>query len=168
MEEAKFVKPEELIDVLLDLKKNQEFQMLTDILGVDYPEQKERIEVVYILLSLTKNVRHIIKVLAKPGSSVPSACRVYKSACWLEREVYDMYGVIFENNSDMRRILTDYNFEHHPLLKDFPLTGYEEVRYDVETNKVEYSPVNLTQEYRNFDTLTPWEGTKYEKEKKPK
>ena len=137
---------------------NTQFQQLVDVFGVDYPERPERLEVNYQLLSLKHNQRIRIKVTADEDTPVPSAAAIYPSAGWYERETYDMYGVFFSGNPDLRRILTDYGFEGHPLRKDFPMTGYVEVRYDDEQKRVVYEPVQLTQDYRSFDFLSPWEG----------
>ncbi len=137
------------------------FSCLMDITAVDWPERAERFDVVYHLLSLTKNQRVRIKVRTDEVSSVPSVVSVYSSAGWYERETWDMYGVMFADNPDLRRILTDYGFEGHPLRKDFPLTGYVEVRYDSDQKRVVYEPVTLTQEFRRFDFMSPWEGAKY-------
>jgi NADH-quinone oxidoreductase subunit C len=135
-----------------------EFQQLMDICGVDYPERPERFEVVYNLLSLKHNHRLRVKTHADEGSLVPSAVGIYSAAGWYEREVWDMYGVAFSGNPDLRRILTDYGFEGHPLRKDFPLSGYVEVRYDDQQKRVVYEPVQLPQDFRSFDFLSPWEG----------
>lgn len=141
------------------------FEQLTDIFGVDYLERAKRIEVVYLLLDLRRNKRCCVKVSVDPVSEkVPTSCGVFPVADWFEREVYDMYGVSFEGHPDLRRILTDYGFEGFPMLKDFPLTGYKEVRYDLESKEVVYDNVNLPQEYRSFDALTPWKGPEYVKE----
>ncbi len=138
-----------------------QYKVLVDVLGVDYPEREKRFEVVYNLLSVKFNRRIRVKVAADEATVVPSAAGVFSSATWFEREVWDMYGVMFGNNPDLRRILTDYGFEGHPLRKDFPLTGYVQVRYDVEQKRVVYEPVVLEQEFRSFDFLSPWEGTDY-------
>jgi NADH-quinone oxidoreductase subunit C len=137
------------------------FSVLIDICGVDYPERPERFEVVYHLLSPTQNMRVRIKLMADERSSVPSVCEVYPAANWFEREAFDMYGILFSNHPDLRRILTDYGFDGHPLRKDFPLTGYVEVRYDDEQKRVVYEPVKLAQEFRTFDFMSPWEGAEY-------
>ena len=137
------------------------FKVLTDITAVDYPERSERFEIVYNLLSLKFNSRLRIKVTTDEKKAIPSVSSLYSSACWYEREIWDMYGVSFEKNPDLRRILTDYGFEGHPLRKDFPLTGYVEVRYDDEKKRVVYEPVQLDQEFRSVDFESPWEGTMY-------
>ena len=137
---------------------NCQFKLLMDICGVDYPEREQRFEIVYNLLSLTHNLRIRIKVACGEEAPVPTATGVFSSAAWWEREVWDLYGVMFSGHPDLRRILTDYGFEGHPLRKDFPLTGYVEMRYDDEKKRVVYEPVKLTQEYRSFDFLSPWEG----------
>jgi len=134
------------------------FQVLVDICGVDYPDRDERFEVVYNLLSLKHNVRVRVKVTTDESTPVPSVSQIYPAAGWFERECWDMYGVFFSEHPDLRRMLTDYGFEGHPLRKDFPLTGYVEVRYDDEQRRVVYEPVKLVQEFRSFDFLSPWEG----------
>jgi NADH-quinone oxidoreductase subunit C len=150
-----------IVKVLAFLKddSNCQFQQLIDICGVDYPEREERFEVVYNLLSVTQNQRVRLKVATDEATPVPSATGVYKSAGWFERETWDLYGVFFSDHPDLRRILTDYGFQGHPMRKDFPLTGYVEVRYDEEQKRVVYEPVKLPQEFRSFDFLSPWEGT---------
>ena len=137
---------------------NCDFRQLVDITGADYPEREERFEVVYHLLSLKHNQRVRVKLPAGEETPVESVTGVFSSAGWYEREVWDMYGVFFANHPDLRRILTDYGFEGHPLRKDFPLTGFVEVRYDEDEKRVVYEPVKLTQEFRNFDFMSPWEG----------
>lgn len=134
------------------------FQVLVDICGVDYPDRDERFEIVYNLLSLKHNVRVRVKVTTDESTPVPSVSQVYPAAGWFERECWDMYGVFFSEHPDLRRMLTDYGFDGHPLRKDFPLTGYVEVRYDDEQRRVVYEPVKLVQEFRSFDFLSPWEG----------
>ena len=138
-----------------------QFKVLIDICGVDYPERSRRFDVVYNLLSLTHNQRIRVKVQVDENTPVPSVNPVYSAAGWFEREVWDMYGVMFSDHPDLRRLLTDYGFEGHPLRKDFPLTGFVEVRYDEDEKRVVYEPVILTQEFRRFDFLSPWEGTDY-------
>ncbi|WBH17577.1 NADH-quinone oxidoreductase subunit C [Sphingomonas radiodurans] len=138
-----------------------EYQQLMEIAGVDYPEREERFEVVYCLLSLTRNHRLHVHVTATEDTPVPSVTDMWPVAGWLEREVYDMYGVLFEGNRDLRRILTDYGFRGHPFRKDFPLTGYVEVRYSEEAKRVVYEPVKLAQDFRTFDFMSPWEGAEY-------
>jgi len=154
------VRPDALLRVIKFLRNDANclFQMLIDICGVDYPEREKRFEIVYNLLSLKQNMRLRIKVSTDEGTPVPSVSSVYPTAGWFERECWDMYGVFFGDHPDLRRILTDYGFEGHPLRKDFPLTGYVEVRYDDEQRRVVYEPVKLTQEFRSFDFLSPWEG----------
>ena len=145
---------------LLDkLKKMDDlnFEMLLDITAVDYPQRSKRFELVYNLLSLKNHLRLRVKIFLNDNEIVPSISKLYKSAGWYEREVWDMYGVSFSGNNDLRRILTDYGFEGYPLRKDFPLTGFVELRYDEAKKKVVYSKVKLTQDYRNFDFLSPWE-----------
>ena len=134
------------------------FKQLLDVCGVDYPGREQRFEIVYHLLSLKLNQRVRVKVNVEEDVSVPTATNVFSAAGWFEREVWDMYGVEFSGNPDLRRILTDYGFEGHPLRKDFPLTGYVEMRYDDEKKRCVYEPVKLTQDFRNFDFLSPWEG----------
>jgi NADH-quinone oxidoreductase subunit C len=133
-------------------------KMLVDVCGVDYPSREERFEVVYNLLSLRQNHRVRVKVTTDEDTPVPSVAEVFSSANWFEREVWDLYGVFFADHPDLRRILTDYGFEGHPLRKDFPMTGHVEVRYDDEDKRVVYEPVRLPQEFRSFDFLSPWEG----------
>lgn len=137
------------------------FINFTDICGVDYPEREHRFDVVYHLLSPTKNLRIRIKVATSEEEPIPSATAVFPGADWFEREAYDMYGILFTGHPDLRRILTDYGFEGYPLRKDFPTTGFVEVRYDDEAKRVIYEPVTLRQEFRNFDFTSPWEGTEY-------
>ena len=137
------------------------FVNLVDICGVDWPARADRFDVVYHLLSPRQNLRIRVKVATGEDQPVPSACAVYPGADWFEREAYDMYGILFTGHPDLRRILTDYGFEGHPLRKDFPTTGFVEVRYDDEVKRVVYEPVELKQEFRNFDFLSPWEGTDY-------
>jgi len=137
---------------------NCHFKQLIDLCGVDYPERAERFEVVYNLLSLTYNRRIRVKVSTDEESPVPSVVAVHPAAGWWEREAWDMYGILFADHPDLRRILTDYGFDGHPLRKDFPLTGHVEVRYDDELKRVVYEPVKLTQEFRSFDFVSPWEG----------
>lgn len=137
------------------------FVQLIDICGADYPERAKRFDVVYHLLSLHNNSRVRVKIEAGEDETVPSVRDIYPCADWFEREAFDMYGVFFAGHTDMRRLLTDYGFEGHPLRKDFPLTGHVEVRYDDQQKRVAYQPVKLVQEFRNFDYLSPWEGAKY-------
>ena len=134
------------------------FEVLVDICGVDYPDRPERFDVVYNLLSVKKNLRVRVKTTASEDTPVPSATGLFSAAGWFERETWDLYGVYFADHPDLRRLLTDYGFEGHPLRKDFPLTGYVEVRYDEEQKRVVYEPVKLKQEFRSFDFLSPWEG----------
>ncbi|OKH90092.1 NADH-quinone oxidoreductase subunit C [Thalassospira sp. TSL5-1] len=154
------VKRESIVSVLTFLRDDAGclFKQLIDICGVDYPERAERFEVVYHLLSLKHNLRIRVKVSTDEETPVPTAVGVYSAADWFERETWDMYGVFFADHPDPRRILTDYGFEGHPLRKDFPLTGYVEVRYDDERKRVVYEPVKLVQDFRNFDFESPWEG----------
>ena len=147
--------------LLEDLKtlNNLNFNMLLDITAVDYPQRAKRFEIIYNLLSLKNHLRIRIKIFVNDNEIIPSISKLFKSANWYEREVWDMYGISFKGNNDLRRILTDYGFEGHPLRKDFPLTGFVELRYDDNKKKVSYSKVKLTQDYRNFDFLSPWEGS---------
>jgi NADH-quinone oxidoreductase subunit C len=157
---------EDLIDVTLFLKSNEntKFRQLIDITVVDFPENTQRFKVVYLFLSHEFNQRIILSYLISENEVIPSLTPIYPAANWMEREVFDMYGVKFKDHPDMRRILTDYGFEGHPLRKDFPLTGHTEVRYSEEQKKVISEPVKLEQNYRNFDYESPWEGTKYIKD----
>ncbi len=151
---------EKIVPVLQFLRDDREsaFKVLVDVCGVDYPEREERFDVVYNLLSLNQNQRVRVKVRTSENIPVPSVTGIFSAAGWFEREVWDMYGIYFSGHPDLRRILTDYGFEGHPLRKDFPLTGYVEVRYDDELKRVVYEPVKLTQDFRSFDFLSPWEG----------
>ena len=151
----------EIENALKLLRDGHEYQQLVEIAGVDYPERAERFEVVYMLLSLTKNHRIMVKVNAAEDTPVPTVTTLWPVAGWLEREVFDLYGVIFSGNPDLRRILTDYGFEGHPFRKDFPLTGYHELRYSEEEKRVVYEPVKLAQDFRSFDFMSPWEGAEY-------
>ncbi len=154
------VKRDGIIEVLKFLRDDPmcEFQMLCDICGVDFPTRPNRFEVVYNLLSVTKNARIRVTLATDETTPVPSVVSVYSAAGWFEREAWDLYGILFAGNSDLRRILTDYGFEGHPLRKDFPLTGFVELRYDGEQKRVVYEPVKLNQDFRSFDYLSPWEG----------
>jgi len=154
---------ESLIDVTLFIKNNEntKFRQLIDITAVDYPENTQRFKIVYLFLSHEFNQRIILSYLINENEVIPSLTSLYPAANWMEREVFDMYGVKFKDHPDLRRILTDYDFEGHPLRKDFPLTGHTEVRYSEEQKKVIKEPVKLEQNYRNFDYESPWEGTKY-------
>jgi len=153
---------DQIVPLLTLLKDDADFQFqqLIELCGVDYPERPLRFDVVYLLLSLTKNLRLRIKVQTDEDTAVPSVTGVYPNADWCERETFDMYGVFFSGHPDLRRILTDYGFHGHPLRKDFPMTGYVEVRYDDSLKRVVYEPVKIT-EYRAFDFLSPWEGAQY-------
>ena len=153
----------DLIDVTLFIKSNEntKFRQLIDITAVDYPENTQRFKVVYLFLSHEFNQRIILSYLIGENEVIQSVTSMYPAANWMEREVFDMYGVKFKDHPDLRRILTDYGFEGHPLRKDFPLTGHNEVRYSEDEKKVIYEPVKLEQNYRNFDYESPWEGTKY-------
>ncbi len=155
-----WVRRERLLKALTFLRDDQNclFKQLMDVTAVDYPERQERFEVVYNLLSLKHNLRLCVKVATDEAMPVPSAVSVFSTANWFEREVWDLFGVFFSDHPDLRRIMTDYGFEGHPLRKDFPLTGYVEVRYDEEQKRVVYEPVKLTQDFRSFDFLSPWEG----------
>ena len=154
---------EAIVDVLTKLRDDPtcQFEILIDICGVDYPARKHRFDVVYHLLSVRKNQRIRIKLETDEAMPVPSVISVFPAANWYEREAYDMYGILFSDHPDLRRLLTDYGFEGYPLRKDFPLSGYKEVRYDDEQKRVVYEPVRLTQEFRNFDFESPWEGVQY-------
>ena len=154
---------EDLIDVTLFIKSNEntKFRQLIDVTVVDYPENTQRFKLVYLFLSHEFNQRIILSYLINENELIPSLTSIYPAANWMEREVFDMYGVKFKDHPDLRRILTDYGFEGHPLRKDFPLTGHTEVRYSEELKKVIKEPVKLEQNYRNFDYESPWEGTKY-------
>jgi len=160
------VEENNLIDVVQFLKSNEDckFKQLIDIAGVDYPENEKRFELVYLFLSHEKNLRIKVLLRFQIEQSIISLTKIFPSANWMEREVFDMYGIKFKNHPDLRRILTDYGFKGHPLRKDFPLTGFNEVRYSEKDKKVIYEPVKLEQNYRNFDFESPWEGTKYIKE----
>ena len=161
---------EDLLDVILFLKINNDtkFKQLIDITTVDYPENSKRFKMIYLLLSHQFNQRIVISFLINENEVVSSLTKIFPSANWMEREVFDMYGVKFKDHPDLRRILTDYDFKGFPLRKDFPLTGHNEVRYSENQKKVIYEPVKLEQNYRNFDYQSPWDGTKYIKEKTKK
>jgi NADH-quinone oxidoreductase subunit C len=148
-------------EVLRTLRDELEYQQLMEIAGVDYPSRPERFDVVYHLLSVTKNHRLRVRVTTNEEDPVPTVTHIFPVAGWLEREVFDLYGVLFDGNPDLRRILTDYGFRGHPFRKDFPLTGYVEMRYSEEQKRVVYEPVRLSQDFRNFDFLSPWEGAEY-------
>mgnify|MGYP006149639797 CR=1 FL=1 len=157
---------DDLIEVILFLKSHDKvkFRQLIEIAGVDYPEEEKRFKLVYLFLSHEKNIRIKISINFEIGKKIPTITKIYPAANWMEREVFDMYGIEFIDHPDLRRILTDYNFEGHPLRKDFPLTGFNEVRYSEKEKKVIYEPVKLEQNYRDFDFESPWEGTQYIKE----
>ena len=157
------INSEDIVDVTLFIKSNKDtkFRQLIDITTVDYPENNKRFKMVYLLLSHQFNQRILISYLINENEVIPSLCKIFPSANWMEREVFDMYGVKFKDHPDLRRILTDYGFEGHPLRKDFPMTGHTEVRYSEEQKKVISENVKLEQNYRNFDYESPWEGTKY-------
>ncbi|MGN6210706.1 NADH-quinone oxidoreductase subunit C [Asticcacaulis sp.] len=153
---------ERIVEIMAKLKQAPyRFHQLIDVCGADYPKRALRFDVVYHLLSLTQNIRLRVKVQTDEVLPVPSIRSVYPNADWYEREAFDMYGMLFSNHPDLRRLLTDYGFQGHPLRKDFPMTGHVEVRYDEEQKRVIYEPVKLTQEYRKFDFLSPWEGAQY-------
>ena len=154
---------EDIVEVILFLKNNENinFKQLIDMTAVDYPEEEKRFKLVYLLLSHELNSRVIVDCFINENEIIPSLTKIFPSANWMEREIFDMYGIPFKDHPDLRRILTDYGFEGHPLRKDFPLTGHNEVRYSEENKKVIYEPVKLEQNYRNFDYDSPWEGTKY-------
>ena len=154
---------EDIISTILFLKTNQKckFRQLIDITAVDYPQKEKRFKIVYLLLSHENNLRLIINTSVDEKETIPSITKIFPSANWMEREVFDMYGISFKDHPDLRRILTDYGFDGYPLRKDFPLTGHTEVRYSEEKKKVIYESVKLDQEYRDFDFESPWEGTEY-------
>ncbi len=162
------IEEHDLIDVVQFLKSNEncKFKQLIDIAGVDYPENEKRFELIYLFLSHEKNLRIKILIKFQIKQMISSLTKIFPSSNWMEREVFDMYGIKFKNHPDLRRILTDYGFKGHPLRKDFPLTGFNEVRYSEKEKKVIYEPVKLEQNYRNFDFESPWEGTSYIKEVK--
>ena len=161
---------EDLLDVVLLLKinKNTKFRQLIDITAADYPENQQRFKMIYLLLSHEFNQRIILSYFINENEPISSLTKIFPSANWMEREIFDMYGIKFTDHPDLRRILTDYGFQGHPLRKDFPLTGHNEVRYSENEKKVIYEPVKLEQNYRNFDLDSPWEGTKYIKKEKEK
>ena len=160
------INEDNLIDVVQFLKSNDKckFRQLIDIAGVDYPEEEKRFKLIYLFLSHEHNNRIKLSIKFQPGELINSLTKIFPSANWMEREVFDMYGIKFNDHPDLRRILTDYSFSGHPLRKDFPITGHTEVRYSEEKKKVVYEPVKLEQNYRNFDYSSPWEGTEYIKE----
>ena len=162
------IEADDLIDVCMFVKTNKDtkFRQLIDITAVDYLQKSKRFKLVYLLLSHEFNQRMIISYFVSENEIIKSLTKVFPAANWMEREVFDMYGINFKNHPDLRRILTDYNFKGFPLRKDFPLTGFDEVRYSEEEKKVKYEPVKLEQNYRNFDFESPWEGTKYIKDLK--
>ena len=159
---------ENLISTILYLKTNDKckFKQLIDITAVDFPEEEKRFKIIYLLLSHENNFRIVINISIDEKTTIPSITKIFPSANWMEREVFDMYGITFLDHPDLRRILTDYGFKGYPLRKDFPLTGHTEVRYSEDKKKVVYEPVKLDQEYRNFNFESPWEGTKYIKDEK--
>ncbi len=152
------VRRDSIEDTLRMVRDEEQFQQLMDIAGVDYPDRAERFEVVYCLLSVTRNLRLIVKLATDEATPVPTVTTLWPNAGWYEREVYDMFGVLFAGHTDLRRILTDYGFVGHPFRKDFPLTGYVELRYSAEDQRVVYEPVRLAQDLRQFDYQSPWEG----------
>jgi NADH-quinone oxidoreductase subunit C len=155
------VRRESVADVLRTLRDDFEYQQLMEIAGTDYPSRPERFDVSYHLLSITRNHRLRIRVTTDEEKPLPTVTTIYPVAGWLEREVFDLYGVLFDGHPDLRRILTDYGFRGHPFRKDFPLTGYVEMRYSEELKRVVYEPVSLSQDFRNFDFMSPWEGAEY-------
>jgi NADH-quinone oxidoreductase subunit C len=155
------VAPDQLLDCMMQLRDTCDYQQLMEIAGVDWPDRDPRFEIVYCLLSVTKNHRIRVHVVTNEDQPVPTLTGIWPVAGWLEREVFDMYGVLFEGHPDLRRILTDYGFQGHPQRKDFPLTGYVELRYSEEHKRVMYEPVQLAQDFRTFDFLSPWEGAGY-------
>ena len=164
------INSEDLLDVVLLLKtnKNTKFRQLIDVTAADYPENQQRFKMIYLLLSHEFNQRIILSCFINENEPIFSLTKIFPSANWMEREIFDMYGIKFTDHPDLRRILTDYGFQGHPLRKDFPLTGHNEVRYSENEKKVIYEPVKLEQNYRNFDFESPWEGTKYIKEQTKK
>ena len=164
------ISEDDLVEIVQFLKSNEKckFRQLVDIAGVDYPDQEKRFQLVYLFLSHENNLRIKLLIKFEINQAIDSITKIFPSANWMEREVFDMYGVKFKNHPDLRRILTDYGFKGHPLRKDFPLTGFNEVRYSEKEKKVIYEPVKLEQNYRNFDFESPWEGTNYIKEIKTK
>ena len=164
------INSEDLLDVVLLLKtnKNTKFRQLIDITAADYPENQQRFKMIYLLLSHEFNQRIILSYFINENEPIFSLTKIFPSANWMEREIFDMYGIKFTDHPDLRRILTDYGFQGHPLRKDFPITGHNEVRYSENEKKVIYEPVKLEQNYRNFDFESPWEGTKYIKEQTKK
>ena len=158
---ALHIKTDKLLACMMQLRDTCDYQQLMEIAGVDWPDRDPRFEIVYCLLSLTKNHRIRVHVAANADTPVPSVTGIWPVAGWLEREVFDMYGVMFAGNTDLRRILTDYGFTGHPQRKDFPLTGYTELRYSEEHKRVMYEPVTLAQDFRSFDFMSPWEGADY-------
>ena len=164
------IESDDLLEVILFLKNNIEtkFKQLIDITAVDYPEKEKRFKLVYLFLSHEINSRIIVDFFVNENEIVSSLTSIFPSANWMEREGFDMYGIKFKDHPDLRRILTDYNFEGHPLRKDFPLTGHNEVRYSEDNKKVIYEPVKLEQNYRNFDFESPWDGTEYIKKQSKK
>jgi len=165
-----YINIEDIVSTILFLKTNQKckFKQLIDITAVDYPQNEKRFKIVYLLLSHENNFRIIINTSIDEKNLAPSITKIFPSANWMEREVFDMYGITFKDHPDLRRILTDYGFEGYPLRKDFPLTGHTEVRYDEDSKKVISEPVKLEQEYRDFNFESPWEGTEYIKSEKLK
>ena len=155
------VRRDSIAEVIRTLRDEFDYQQLMEIAGVDYPSRAERFDVVYHLLSVTRNHRIRIRVTTDEEQPVPTITHIFPVAGWLEREIFDLYGVIFDGNPDLRRILTDYGFQGHPFRKDFPLTGYVELRYSEEQKRVVYEPVSLSQDFRSFDFLSPWEGAEY-------
>ena len=156
-------RPEAILRIIKFLRNDSAsaFEQLIDICGADYPDREPRFDVVYHLLSVSRNQRIRVKIRVGEGDVVPSVSSLYSAANWYEREAWDLYGIYFSDHPDLRRLLTDYGFDGHPLRKDFPLTGYIEMRYDDEQKRVIYEPVKLTQDFRRFDFMSPWEGTQY-------
>jgi NADH-quinone oxidoreductase subunit C len=152
---------ERIVDVMRALRDDFAFQQMVDLCGVDWPDRARRFDAVYHLLSMTRNLRVRVKITTDEEAPIPSITGVYPNADWYEREAFDLYGMLFSGHPDLRRILTDYGFTGHPLRKDFPMTGYVEVRWDEEQKRVVYEPVKLVQEFRQFDFLSPWEGAEY-------
>ena len=156
---------DDIFDLTSEIKLNHKFRMLIDICGVDYPNESKRFEVVYQFLNMEENTRLTVKLKVEENEPVPSITKIHSGACWFERETFDLFGVEFSGTHDLRRILTDYDFEGFPLRKDFPLTGFIELQYDPTEGKIKKNPVNLSQEYREFNFETPWESVQYEVKK---
>ncbi len=155
----------QILDFMAEAKEKHKFRMLIDVCGADFPSNAKRFQVIYQLLNIEENTRLTVKIAISEGENAQSIAKIHSGACWFERETFDMYGIVFEGASDLRRILTDYDFEGFPLRKDFPLTGFTELQYDATEGKILKKPVNLSQEYRNFDFESPWENIQYQVKK---